>query len=87
MQSYICSLHLCASAFNTLFCLQTEISGTSKVTVLQPTAELGYFFLLDNGLVLLPTIALGAEINIQTEGEEVGQGAILLLGATIAKRF
>lgn len=67
--------------------LITEMSGTSNVTVLQPTGELGYTFALNNNLTLVPTISLGAEINIKTEGEEIGQGAILLLGATLSKRF
>ena len=64
-----------------------EVQGTTNVTVLQPTAEIGYIFSLKKGLIFLPTVSLGGEINIQTEGAEVGQGAILLLGATIAKRF
>ncbi len=64
-----------------------EVSGTTNVTVLQPTAELGYVIPLKNNFIVLPTISLGAEINVKTEGAEVGQGAILLLGATLAKRF
>ncbi len=64
-----------------------EIIGKTKVTVLQPTAELGYVFLLNNGLIFLPTISLGAEINIETDGADVGQGAIILLGVTVAKRL
>jgi len=67
--------------------LITEVNGTSNVTVLQPTAEIGFVRLLKNGLFLIPTVALGAEINIQTDGAEIGQGAILLLGITLAKRF
>ena len=67
--------------------LPEEASGTTKVTVLQPTAELGYILLLKNNFLILPTIALGAEINIKTKGAETGQGAILLLGTSIIKRF
>jgi len=67
--------------------LITEVNGTSNVTVLQPTAEIGFVRYLKNDLVLIPTISLGAEINIQTDGAEIGQGAILLLGITLAKRF
>lgn len=67
--------------------LLNETNGTTRVTVLQPTAELGYVLLSKNELLILPTIALGAEINIKTEGAEVGQGAILLLGASLIKRF
>lgn len=56
-----------------------ETSGTSKILVLQPTAIAGFGW--DFGLVQFrPTVAFGAEINVKTEGREVGHGAILLAG-------
>ncbi len=61
--------------------------GTSKVTVLQPTAICGYRFLVKENWVLTPTLAFGAEINIKTEGEAVGQGAIALWGMNLAYQF
>ena len=65
-----------------------EIRGTSNVTVLQPTAELGYVVHIgEKGVFFSPNIALGAEININTDGAEIGQGAILLLGFSFGKRF
>jgi len=68
--------------------MPNELSGNTKVTVLQPTLEGGYAFELANGnIVFTPTIALGAEINIKTDGEEVGEGTILLLGLNLMKRF
>jgi len=67
--------------------LISEVSGTTNVTVLQPTAEVGYVLPLKNSFIFLPTLSLGAEINVNTKGAEVGQGAILLVGATLAKRF
>ena len=65
-----------------------ETSGNSKITVVQPTIELGYQFLLKNEYwVIAPNIAFGYEINVKTEGEEVGEGAILLLGVSALYRF
>lgn len=65
-----------------------ESKGKTKVTVLQPTIEAGYAFELAKGTAIFaPTIALGAEINIKTKGEPVGEGLILLLGVNLMKRF
>ncbi|MGH1365730.1 MAG: hypothetical protein ACRBF0_19370 [Calditrichia bacterium] len=58
-------------------------SGESKVTVFQPTARGGYRFALNPGLRLDLAVSLGAEINVATDGEDVGQGAILLFGAQL----
>lgn len=55
-------------------------SGVSNITVLQPTGRGGYRFNLNESISLDATAALGAEINISTDGEDVGQGAILLIG-------
>ena len=56
-------------------------SGTTDVVVLQPTIEGGYGWWLRNGRVEV-TLAGGAEINVDTDGEDVGEGAIGLLGVT-----
>ncbi len=63
-------------------------NGTTDITVVQPTAEAGYTFLLgDGGWTFTPNVAFGFEINVKTEGSDVGQGAILLLGVKIGPRF
>lgn len=62
-------------------------SGSSDITVLQPTAMIGYLFLLNEKFFITPTAAFGAEINIKTDGAEVGQGAILLWGVNLGYRF
>ncbi|MEL6820834.1 MAG: hypothetical protein AAFP70_03660 [Calditrichota bacterium] len=59
-------------------------SGMSNITVLQPTGRGGYRFNLNETLTLDTSVALGAEINIATDGEDVGQGAILLLGVQLS---
>ena len=64
-----------------------QMVGTTNVVVLQPTAIGGYRFLLNNNFVITPTLAFGAEINIKTEGEDVGQGAIVLWGINLGYKF
>lgn len=58
-------------------------SGTSEITVLQPTARLGYRFAPQGSVRIELAAGLGAEINIETEGEEVGEGAIGLAGIAL----
>ncbi|MCB1056840.1 MAG: autotransporter domain-containing protein [Acidobacteria bacterium] len=62
-------------------------SGSTDVVVFQPTAEAGYRARLKNGWAISPFLALGAEINVRTSGEDVGQGAIFLAGLTLTKSF
>lgn len=63
-------------------------SGTTDVTVLQPTAQLGYTYAPPQSRWILDaTVSLGAEINIKTAGEAVGEGAILLVGVGAGYRF
>lgn len=64
-----------------------ELIGTTDVTVLQPTAILGYRFLIQENWVITPTLAFGAEINIKTEGADVGEGAIFLWGFNAGYQF
>ena len=58
-----------------------NLSGSTDVVVLQPTVEAGYAWHLGTGRLEL-TAAVGAEINVDEDGEDVGQGAIGLLGLT-----
>jgi hypothetical protein len=64
-----------------------EVAGTSKITVLQPTLQLGFHQHLSKNMFLIPTVAFGYEVNVKTEGAAVGEGAILLLGFQLGKRF
>ena len=62
--------------------------GTTDIVVIQPTAEIGHHWLIGKrGLFVTPALAFGFEINVKTEGEPTGEGAIILLGVTIGKRF
>ncbi|MEM9379262.1 MAG: hypothetical protein AAGB93_04865 [Planctomycetota bacterium] len=57
-------------------------TGTTDILVLQPTAEAGYGWTTDKAGRFELGLGLGAEINVDTQGEDVGEGAILLLGVT-----
>lgn len=67
--------------------LVDEMSGTTNVTVLQPTLITGYYWRVNDHFAICPTLAAGAEINIITDGAEVGEGAILLWGLNITYRL
>lgn len=60
--------------------------GTSEITVIQPTLELGYT-ILTKSLIFTPSLAFGFEWNVRTVGEPTGEGAILLVGFQLGKRF
>ncbi len=63
-------------------------TGNSDISVFQPTAGIGYDFLLnDNKIKLGFIVAFGYEVNIVTSGEEVGQGGISLFGASLSFRL
>jgi len=57
-----------------------EQPGKTDVTVLQPTAIIGHQFPIGSDWLITPTLAFGAEINIEVDGAEVGEGAIFLWG-------
>jgi hypothetical protein len=61
--------------------------GNSKVWVVQPTLEIGYMFLINDELFISPCIANGAEINVKTQGQPVGEGFITLVGISAGWKF
>ena len=56
--------------------------GKSDILVAQPVLEGGYSWLTRKDHRLDLTLGLGAEINVDTDGEDVGEGAIFLIGLT-----
>lgn len=66
--------------------LDDRIEGETSITVLQPTAELGYTF-VNNSFSVTPTLSFGFEWNVRTVGEPTGQGSIILLGVQVGRRF
>ncbi len=61
--------------------------GKTSIVILQPTIGIGYSIPFSNRYFVKPSLSFGYEINIKTEGEEVGQGAILLVGFQLSKSF
>lgn len=63
------------------------VSGSSDVTVFQPTARAGYGWSFAGGQYgLTAALSLGAEINVDTDGAKVGEGAIVLGGMAFTFR-
>ncbi len=58
-------------------------TGTTEITVFQPTIGLGYQLPIPGKLGIKPSLSFGYEINVETKGEDVGEGAILLLGLKV----
>ncbi len=63
--------------------LTPQDSGTSKITVLQPTALLEYKIQNKSSISITPSLGFGYEWNTKTIGAPTGEGAILLLGVFI----
>ncbi len=61
-------------------CFDMDFTGTSEITVLQPTIGLAYLIPMTARVFIKPSLSFGYEINVKTTGDEVGEGAILLLG-------
>lgn len=53
--------------------------GSTRSVVLQPSVELGWRFPQQRWGACETALSLGQEINVSTDGEEVGQGPILRL--------
>lgn len=63
-------------------------AGQTDIVVLQPTALGGYRWKLGNSPWRLDLYAAGGvEINVSTAGEDVGEGAIGLLGLALSYAF
>lgn len=69
----------CEGSFGSSSCFEFK-NGTTSITVLQPTIGLGYLIAFRNRSHIKPTLSFGYEINVKTDGESVGEGAILLGG-------
>lgn len=64
-----------------------EVSGTTNITVVQPTVEGGITLPVGDNWFFSPSLAFGFEINVVTEGEPTGEGPIVLLGFTFGRRW
>lgn len=59
--------------------------GRTEVVVVQPTVVLGVKLWSSGPWTAEVTVAFGQEINVETDGEEVGEGLIGLLGITFMR--
>jgi hypothetical protein len=57
-------------------------NGSSNIWVMQPSADFGYGFRVDERSRWNVFVAGGAEINVSTAGKSVGQGPIGLVGVS-----
>lgn len=62
-------------------------TGETKTWTLQPAFEIGYTFIINDQAFITPSISNGAEINIKTQGDKVGQGFITLIGISAGLRL
>jgi hypothetical protein len=63
--------------------IQPVRTGSTDVTVLQPTVQVGFRLPAGESVEFVPTLSFGYEFNIHTRGEEVGHGPIFLLGVIV----
>lgn len=66
---------------------ENQQTGSTDITVFQPTFELGYLFHLANGWELGTAFTNGVEINVIMDGEPVGEGWITLWQIRLNKRI
>lgn len=62
-------------------------SGTTNTWTVVPAFEIGYTFFINDQAFLTPSISNGAEINLKTDGQKVGQGFITLIGISAGVRL
>ncbi len=58
-------------------------TGNSDLLVWQPTGEVGWAWRIGRTWMLEGTFAVGAEVDVVTNGESVGQGPIVLVGLRV----
>lgn len=66
---------------------EDETSGNTDIIVLQPVIEATYRQYFSSNWFVQPSAAIGAEINIFTDGESTGQGLIILGALSIGRSF
>lgn len=62
-------------------------SGNTNISVFQPTAGIGYDFLINDNMKLGLIAAFGYEVNVATKGEPVGEGGISLIGISFSHKL
>jgi len=70
-----------------VFWQRGTLSGTSKITALQPALEMGYMFLLNDQIFITPAVTCGSQKNVKVEGRVTGEGLMLLMGVSAGWKF
>ena len=65
----------------------SRVSGHTDIVVLQPTVSIGKAIPISENWTFNPALSFGFEWNVSTDGEPTGEGAIILVGFTIAKKI
>jgi hypothetical protein len=65
----------------------TMQSGTTNITVLQPTIEVGYQFFIKKHWVIAPAFTNGYELNVVTKGDEVMGSFVTLIGVNVGYKL
>ena len=63
------------------------LTGQSRTWTVQPVLEIGYTLVINDQGFITPFIANGAQINVKTEGDKVGQGFVTLVGISAGFRL
>ncbi|HVZ57902.1 MAG TPA: outer membrane beta-barrel protein [Chitinophagaceae bacterium] len=64
-----------------------SLTGTSKTWTLQPAAELGYMFLINDQVFITPSVAAGYGTNLQTTGDRTWEGFLPMAGVSAGIKF
>ena len=67
--------------------MQGEQAGQTNTWMLQPTFEIGYTFIINSQAFITPSISNGVQINFKTEGDNVRQGFVTLVGISAGFRL
>tara|TARA_R110001592_G_scaffold40359_9_gene132612 strand:- start:1466 stop:2005 length:540 start_codon:yes stop_codon:yes gene_type:complete len=62
-------------------------TGSTSITVFQPTVMAGYDFNLNSKLSLGLYAGFGYEVNVISSGEDVGQGGMSLVGFSLSRKL
>lgn len=62
-------------------------TGETTTWAIQPTFELGYTFIFKDWAFITPSVSVGKDIPVKTEGEKFNQGLITMVGISAGFRI
>lgn len=63
------------------------LTGTTKTWTLQPAAEAGYMFLINDMAFITPAVSAGYFSNLSTDGAAIGEGFVFSAGISVGLKF